>query len=104
MPTAVPQTLPLPKVIDLNAMEDVRGWLVEATARGDVDLQAQHVERCATNALLMLIAADKVAKSNGFKLKVSHPSDALNEAISRLGMGHIYADMIEGQQDARIDG
>ncbi len=97
MPTAAPQTMSLPKVIDLDVMDDVREWLVEATAHGDVDLKAQDIERCATNALLMLAAAARTAKTNGYKLKISQPSDALNEAITRLGMGHIYADMIEGQ-------
>lgn len=95
MQAAAPQTMSLPKVIDLDVMDDVREWLVEATAHGDVELQAQDIERCATNALLMLVAAARTARTNGYTLKICQPSAALSEAVTRLGMGQIYSDLIE---------
>lgn len=96
MQNAAPQIMSLPKVIDLDVMDDVREWLVEATAHGDVELQAKNVERCATNALLMLVTAARTARTNGYNFKICHPSAALDEAVNRLGMAIIYSDMIEG--------
>lgn len=96
MPSAAPQVMSLPNVIDLDVMDDVREWLVEATTHGDVELRAQDIERCATNALLMLATAAKAASSNGYSFKITKPSAAFDEAIARLGLGHVFSDILEG--------
>lgn len=96
MPAAAPQTMSLPKVIDLDVMDDVREWLVEATAHGDVELRANEIERCATNALLMLATAARTAANNGFSFKIKNPSDAFDEAIVRLGLDQAFSDILEG--------
>lgn len=97
MATAAMQMLNLPSVIDLDVMDDVKDWLVEATSHGPVQLKGSEVERCATNALLMLATAARTAEINGYTLHIKQPSAALNDAVARLGMSDIYSSMIEDE-------
>jgi len=97
MAAAEAQTFKLPAVIDLDEMDEVREWLVASTGQGNVRLDASGVERCATNALLMLVTAADTARRFGFTLKFAAPSASLRETIGRLGFNDVCTDMIEDE-------
>ncbi len=90
------QTFDLPGVVDVDAMDAMREWLLGAIETGDIKLDGSGVSRVATNALLMLISAGQGAEKNEFSFSIVNPSEALGEAIERLGMGEIFARFIEG--------
>lgn len=96
MSAGTAQKLDLPAIIDLDAMDDVREWLVAAAGHGDVRLNASMVERCATNAMMMLITAARTAETNGYSLTIGQPSAALTDAVTRLGLQSAFAELIEG--------
>lgn len=89
------EILPLPSVLDLDAIDSVRDWLLQAVEAGNVELDASGVERVATNALLMLRSAADTAKKNGFTLQIPKSSAALDAAIERLGMGEIFSGLVK---------
>jgi len=90
------QKFELPSVVDVDVMDTLREWLLDAIEHGSIKLDGSKVSRIATNALLLLVSAGKDAKENQFSFQIANPSEALAEAIQRLGMGEIFAGIIEG--------
>lgn len=89
-------TVALPAVIDLDALDPVRETLIEAVGRGAVTVSAAGVERVSTNALVMLLSAAESARRSDFAFAITGPSAALLAAIERLGFGAQFAPLIEG--------
>ncbi len=90
------QTFDLPSVVDVDAMDAMRDWLLGAIELGDIKLDGAKVSRVATNALLMLVSAAQTANKNNFAFSIVNPSEALGEAVERLGMGEIFSKIVEG--------
>ncbi len=85
----------LPAVFDLDALDGVRDRLLEAIEVGQVKLDAHGVERVATNALLMLLAAGQTARGQGSAMRLLSPSAPLCGAIERLGLNQAFAEYLE---------
>jgi anti-anti-sigma regulatory factor len=86
----------LPAVVDLDALDGVRDRLLEAIEAGPVTLSCGAVERVATNALLMLVAAAETARRNRFDFAVTELSAPMQAAIERLGLGPHLAGVMKG--------
>lgn len=95
MSTQSEQIFELPAHLDLNAVDAIRDWLMSAMEQGDVELKGESVERVYANCLLLLVAASDEAKSLGRQLSVTGASDALRNAIERLGFGKIMSDLLK---------
>lgn len=90
------KTIALPAVVDLDALDPIRDALIEAIDAGAVTVNAAAIERVATNALFMLLSATETARRNNFAFAISKPSEALQSAVSRLGLGASFAAIMEG--------
>jgi hypothetical protein len=73
----------LPRVFDLDALDGVRDRLLEVIDVAPVRVLGASVERVATNAVLMLLAAASTAERNGVSLALSEPSQPLQTAAFR---------------------
>lgn len=96
MAQARSQTIALPAIVDLDALDPIRDELVDAIELGPVTVSGMVVERVATNALFMLLSAAETARRNNFAFSVSAPSEAFRLAVSRLGLGAPFAAIMEG--------
>ena len=88
------QTIALPEVIDLDAIDGIRDVLIDALEEGPVTVQANAVERVSTNALLLLVSAAETARRNQFDFKIEAPSAAMSAAIERLGLNAQFSGMM----------
>ncbi|MBJ3786317.1 STAS domain-containing protein [Devosia sediminis] len=88
------QTVALPEVIDLDAIDGIRDVLIDALEEGPVTVQASAVERVSTNALLLLVSAAETARRNQFDFRIEAPSAAMNAAIERLGLAARFSGMM----------
>lgn len=88
------QTIALPEVIDLDAIDGIRDVLIDALEEGPVAVRADAVERVSTNALLMLVSAAETARRNQFDFRIEAPSAAMSTAIERLGLGARFSGMM----------
>jgi anti-anti-sigma regulatory factor len=88
------QTIALPEVIDLDAIDGIRDVLIEALEEGPVTVQAGAVERVSTNALLLLVSAAETARRHHFDFKIETPSAAMSAAIERLGLDAQFSGMM----------
>lgn len=89
-------TIALPAVVDLDALDTVRDRLLEAVEAGPVTVGAADVERVCTNALLMLVSAAETARRNSFTFAVERPSEPMLSAVARLGFGPALAGIMKG--------
>ncbi len=96
MALALSRSIALPAIVDLDSLDPIRDELVDAIDSGSVTVKAAGVERVATNALFMLLSAAETARRNTHAFTVSEPSEAFLAAISRLGLGHRFAGILEG--------
>jgi len=96
MSDATAQSLVLPAIVDLDAIDLVRDQLIEAIEHGPVEVDAASVERVATNALLMLMSAAESAKRYDFSFHVLNLSDPMTAAIARLGLSESFAPLLKG--------
>ncbi len=94
MPQTEIQSLPLPSVVDVDAIDELRDWLNGALDTGDVRLDGSGVTRLVTNALLMMISARNTAEAKGVTFQISNPSPAFGEAVDRLGMQQVMAPIL----------
>lgn len=90
------QSVALPAIVDLDALDMVRDELIEAIERGPIEVDAAGVERVATNALLMLMSAAESAQRNDFAFSITKPSDPMVTAIERLGLSESFEPIIKG--------
>jgi anti-anti-sigma regulatory factor len=88
------QTVALPEVIDLDAIDGIRDLLIDALEEGPVTVQAGAVERVSTNALLLLVSAAETARRNQFDFRIEAPSAAMSAAIERLGLSARFSGMM----------
>jgi hypothetical protein len=88
------QTVALPEVIDLDAIDGIRDLLIDALEDGSVTVQASAVERVSTNALLLLVSAAETARRHHFDFRIEAPSAAMSAAIERLGLEAQFSGMI----------
>lgn len=93
------QSVALPAIVDLDALDGVRDQLIDSIDRGPVDLDASGVERVATNALVMFLSAAETAKRLGFSFTVSGISEPMSSAIERLGMISAFEPLLKGQTE-----
>lgn len=89
------QTVVLPPVIDLDALDEIRDALIDRLDAGPVALAAQDVERVSTNGLFVLLSAAETARRAGFDCIVSAPSAALRQAVARLGLERSFAPLFK---------
>ena len=89
------QTVALPEVIDLDAIDGIRDALIDALEEGPVAVQAGAVERVSTNALLLLVSAAETARRHQFDFTIEAPSAAMNAAIERLGLTAQFSGMMK---------
>jgi len=88
-------TVALPAIVDLDALDSIRDRLIDAIEVGPVLVSADAVERVSTNALFMLISAYETAKSNQNVFEIEQPSAAMIAAIDRLGLGPRFMGMMK---------
>lgn len=96
MADAEAQSVALPAIVDLDALDSVRDQLIEAVEEGPVAIDASAVERVATNALLMLMSAAESARRSDFAFSVSQPSEPMTAAIERLGLSESFEPILKG--------
>ena len=99
MAAASAQSLALPAIVDLDALDGVRDQLMDALDDGPVSVDASGVERVATNALLMLLSAAETAKRVDFEFSISSMSDPMTAAVERLGMTEVFEPLLKGQSE-----
>jgi anti-anti-sigma regulatory factor len=90
------QSIALPAVIDLDALDGIRDGLIDAIEEGPVAVNAKAVERVSTNALIMLISAGETARKNQFDFAIEQPSATMLTAIERLGLQAQFSGMMRG--------
>ena len=90
------KSVALPTIVDLDALDSIRDELLDAIDSGPVVVKGSAVQRVATNALFMLLAAAETARRNDNTFKVTGASEAFRSAVTRLGLGHQFAPILEG--------
>lgn len=90
------QSVALPRIVDLDALDDIRETLLDALHAGPVEVTADAVERVSTNALFMLLSAAETARKAKFDFSITHTSDAVRAAISKLGLNDAFAPALKG--------
>lgn len=96
MSKSQPQTVALPRVVDLDALDAVRETLIEALHAGPVTVTAEGVERVSTNALFMLLSAAETARRAQVEFSISGASDVMASSIEKLGLTPSFASVLKG--------
>ena len=94
--TADTKIVALPAIVDLDALDTVRDGLIDAVELGAVEIDGSHVERVATNALLMLVSAAETSRRNNFAFSISGASAPMLAAIDRLGLSGSFSALMKG--------
>jgi|SRR5690348_10680053 len=80
-------TLALPPMLDAQAAEDLLAQLRDRVLAGlPVVVTGATVERVATPALQVLVAAARDARARRVPFRLATPSDCLADAIASLGL------------------
>lgn len=95
MAKAQVQSVALPRIVDLDALDDIRDTLLGALNAGPVEVDAHAVERVSTNALFMLLSAAETARIARFDFAISRASTVVTAAIDRLGLGPAFAQILK---------
>lgn len=90
------QSVALPRVVDLDALDEIREALLEALHAGPVEIDASAVERISTNALFMLLSAAQTAEKTGFSFTIFGASTVVAAAIEKLGLGPAFEPALKG--------
>ncbi|SDG14398.1 STAS domain-containing protein [Pelagibacterium luteolum] len=90
------QSVALPRIVDLDALDEIRDTLLDALHAGPVEIAADKVERVSTNALFMLLSAAATAQKASFEFSIISASDAVRAAIAKLGLGDAFAPVLKG--------
>ncbi|MCD7061354.1 STAS domain-containing protein [Pelagibacterium xiamenense] len=96
MPKSQAQSVELPRIVDLDALDEIRETLLGALQAGPVDIDAQAVDRVSTNALFMLLSAAETAKQAKFTFTISRASDVMRASIEKLGLNDNFAPVLKG--------
>jgi anti-anti-sigma regulatory factor len=88
--------MPLPAVVDLDAVELLRDGLLDAIEQGPVIVSGRAVERVSTNALFMLMSAAETARRSDCSFVVAEASPVMLAAIARLGLDAHFAGILKG--------
>lgn len=96
MPKSQPQSLALPRIVDLDALDEIRETLIEALHAGPVEVKADAVERVSTNALFMLLSAAETARRAKYAFSITGASDVMRNAIDKLGLEPVFAPVLKG--------
>ena len=96
MGNANAQSVALPPIVDLDALDSIQEQLIGAMAGGAVVVEAADVERVATNALFMLLSAAETARRSSFDFTISTPSQPMTSAIDRLGLARHFEPLVKG--------
>lgn len=96
MAKAPQNSVDLPAVVDLDAIDGVRDNLIAAIERGPVTVTAGAVVRISTNALVLLLSAAETARRSNFAFEITGASAAARAAIDRLGFGEAFAGVMKG--------
>jgi anti-anti-sigma regulatory factor len=86
----------LPQVLDLDALEAARAQLADAMEADAVAIDAAHLERIATNGVLLLLSAATTARRLGIGFRIGGATTPLRVAVARLGLGPHFAGLLEG--------
>ncbi|MAN76048.1 STAS domain-containing protein [Pelagibacterium flavum] len=90
------QSVALPRIVDLDALDDVAEKLIGALSAGSVNVDASGVERVSTNALFMLLSAAETAKKAKFAFTISGASTSVVAAIEKLGLNPAFEPVLKG--------
>ena len=89
-------SIALPAVIDLDALEGMRDGLLDAIDSGPLIVVGEAVERVSTNGLMLLLALAETARRNHFAFALEGASQPLRSAIERLGLLPAFAGILKG--------
>ena len=92
--------LDLPAIVDLDILDSIRDNLIEVIElleQGSLEINAQKVERVATNALLMLLSTARTAEQEDVSFFIKDPSTQMLNAINRLGLDDNFTPLFKGQ-------
>lgn len=90
------QSVVLPRVVDLDALDEIRETLLGALQAGPVQVDGQAVDRVSTNALFMLLSAAETAKQAKFPFTITMASDVMRASIEKLGLNEQFAPVLKG--------
>lgn len=90
------QSVALPRIVDLDALDDIAEKLIGALSSGSVNVDASGVERVSTNALFMLLSAAETAKKAKFAFTISGASTSVVAAIEKLGLNPAFEPVLKG--------
>lgn len=90
------QSVALPRIVDLDALDEIRETLIEALHAGAVEVTADKVERLSTNALFMLLSAAETARQADFPFSIVKASDVMRASIEKLGLEPVFAPVLKG--------
>lgn len=90
------QSVALPRIVDLDALEEIGETLIGALQSGPVEVEGEAVERISTNALFMLLSAAQTARQAGHGFSIANASAVLRSAIDKLGLEPAFAPVLKG--------
>lgn len=96
MPKSQVQSVALPPIVDLDALDEIREKLIDVLGAGSVEVTADAVERVSTNALLMLLSAAETARQANFEFSISGASQVMQTAIEKLGLRPAFDPVLKG--------
>lgn len=91
------QSIELPPIVDLDTLDKIRDNLIEVIEQGSLEVNASKVERVATNALLMMLSAARLAERDDVSFLIKDPSPQMTGAIDRLGLNDNFTPLFKGQ-------
>lgn len=90
------QSVALPRIVDLDALDDIRETLLGALQVGPVEIDGQAVDRVSTNTLFMLLSAAETARQAKFTFTISKASEVMRASIEKLGLETDFAPVLKG--------
>lgn len=90
------QSVALPRIVDLDALDEIRDTLIGALHSGPIQITAGAVERISTNAVFMLLSAAESARRSDQDFSISEPSTVLRASIEKLGLAPAFAPVFKG--------
>lgn len=90
------QSVALPAVVDLDALDGLRDTMLDGLDQAAITVDCSKVERIATNGLIMLLSAAESARRTNVAFSLGDPSDAMKSAVERLGLSPSFTDFFEG--------